>query len=110
MSLLAVEGRGKPHIYRIEVDGPTDAELRLYARYSNNTTVENVAKAALKHMVEKLFPTDEKFQTWKQNPENLAPPAPRNRRQIGNGAGSTATAPPLPPGIGPVSPSQTAKK
>lgn len=110
MSLLAVEGRGKPHIYRIEVDGPTDAELRLYARYSNNTTVEAVAKAALKHTVEKLFPTDEKFQTWKQNPDNLVTPPARTRKQTGNGAGSTAPASPLPSGTGASPQSPIAKK
>src|SRR5262249_45634803 len=85
MSLLAVDAAGKPHVYKIEVDAATDAELRLYARFANNSTPEKVAKAGLKHMVEKLFPTDEEFQKWKQNPDNLKAPEPRRRRRKTNG-------------------------
>jgi len=105
MSLLTVDGRGKPHIYKVEVDAPTAEQLRLYALYSNNTTVEKVCQATLKHTVEKLFPNDEKFQAWKQNPDNLKPPEPRRRKQNGHqpqpaaGTGNGASTA-LPPNAG----------
>jgi hypothetical protein len=77
MALLRVESKGKPHTIKAQLDGNTAAELKLYARFAGDATLDAVIKAALAH----VFDQDKDFHEWKKNPDNLKDPERPQRRK-----------------------------
>jgi len=78
MPLLRVESKGKPHILRLQLDGNTVTELKHYARFLGDASLDSVMKEALKH----VFSTDHEFTEWKKNPENLQEPPKATRQRV----------------------------
>jgi hypothetical protein len=85
-ALLAVEPKGKAHIFKVELDGNTARELKLYCRFTNDAKENSVIKAALNH----VFRTDDEFTKWKEDPANARLPEPRSRRKANTNAAAAA--------------------
>jgi hypothetical protein len=77
MPLLRVESKGKPHTIKAQLDGNTANDLKLYARFAGDTTIDAVIKAALTH----AFDQDKEFQAWKTNPDNVKEPERGQRKK-----------------------------
>jgi len=87
--LLAVESKGKKHIFKVELDANTAEGLRLYCAFAQDASQNSVFKEALNH----VFKMDTEFQEWKKNPENLKNVNGARTRGRRKGAPATAPAP-----------------
>ena len=73
--ILTLESKGKPHTIKVNLDGNTARDLRLYAVYANGSE-DSVIREALLY----IFKMDSGFADWKNKPENLLENHRRTRR------------------------------
>ena len=73
--ILTLESKGKPHTIKVNLDGNTARDLRLYAVYANGSE-DSVIREALLY----IFKTDSGFADWKSKPENLSENTRKARR------------------------------
>ena len=73
--ILTLESKGKPHTIKVNLDGNTARDLRIYAVYANGSEDSVVPESLLN-----IFNTDSGFADWKNNPENLLKNTRKTRR------------------------------